>query len=102
MAAGMLLVMIVAAPAFAQRDPFDPLVTKDSSSNVDATGNPVSGSPNNEDSNKIQPSNDSGALPTTGSDIDGWLAAAFLLVAVGAGAVAVAKTNSPQPSRITK
>jgi hypothetical protein len=99
----MLLVMIVAAPAFAQRDPFEPLVTKDTSSNAGDTGNSVGGSAeNNTDSNENQPANDSGALPTTGSDIDGWLAAAYLLVALGAAAVVVAKTNSPEPTRITK
>ena len=102
MAAGALLVMIVAAPAFAQRDPFEPLVSKNTGSNVSDTGNSVDGSANNEDSNESQPSNDSGALPTTGSDIDGWLAAAYLLVALGAGAVVVAKTNGPEPTRITQ
>lgn len=102
MAAGALLVMILAAPAFAQRDPFDPLVTKDSSSQVDDTGNSAGGpSGPNEDTN-VQPSNESGALPATGSNIDGWLAAAYLLVAFGAGAVVVAKTNSTEPTRITK
>jgi hypothetical protein len=93
--------MIAAAPAFAQRDPFEPLVTENTSSTVDDTGNPVGGSPN-EDSNVSQPTDDSGALPTTGSDIDGWLAAAYLLVAAGAAAVVVAKTHSPEPTRITK
>jgi len=102
LAATALLVMIAAAPAFAQRDPFEPLVTENTSSNVDDTGNPVGGAPNNEDSNVSQPSNETGALPTTGSNIDGWLAAAYLLVAAGAAAVVVAKTNSPEPTRITK
>jgi hypothetical protein len=101
-AAGMLLVMIAAAPAFAQRDPFEPLVTKDTSSSVDNTGNSSGSTNNNQDSNENQPSTDSGALPTTGSDIDGWLAAAYLLVAAGAAAVVVAKTNSTEPARITK
>ena len=102
LAAGALLVMIAAAPAFAQRDPFEPLVTKDSGSSVDDTGNSSGSANNNQDSNEAQPSNDSGALPTTGSDIDGWLAAAYLLVAAGAGAVVIGKANSSEPSRITK
>ena len=103
LAAAALLVMIAAAPAFAQRDPFDPLVTQNSGSAVDDTGNSVGGSSNNApDSNDSQPSNDPGALPTTGSDIDGWLAAAYLLVAAGAAAIVVARTNSTEPTRITK
>jgi len=101
-AAGALLVMIFAAPALAQRDPFDPLVTEKSTSTVDDTGSPAGPPGTNPSTNENQPDTDPGALPATGSDITGWLAASYLLVAVGAAAVVLAKINSREPTRITK
>jgi hypothetical protein len=102
MAAMGLLFVLAAAPAFAQRDPFEPLVSNEAGANVDDTGNAANGSSNDQTSNDSEPAPDTGSLPTTGSDMSGWLAAAYVLVAVGVGTVVVARMNGPEPRRLER
>jgi LPXTG-motif cell wall-anchored protein len=85
--------LIVAAPALAQqRDPFDPVIEPQET--VVATGEggtPEPGTTPAEDTAGTE------QLPNTGGDPNAWLVAAFVLIALGAGVVVVAKSFGPAP-----
>jgi hypothetical protein len=98
--AGLMLVVAFAAPAFALRDPFDPVVdlTPDTeggggggASEEGATTN-AGGVGGDEVSGAATPSE---TLANTGSDVEPWLVVAYGLIAVGAAAVVLARTGSP-------
>ncbi len=100
--AGLVLVVPLAAPAFALRDPFDPVVdlTPDTESGgggggqeeateVDVGGTQVSETPTQSET-----------LANTGSEVEPWLVVAYGLIAVGAAAVALSKTfTAARPKR---
>lgn len=80
----LALVVLAAAPALAQRDPFEPLVSQEGATTGGAPA-PDGGAP------APQPQPAGGApegLPATGSDVLGPLAAAYVLIALGAGSLA--------------
>jgi hypothetical protein len=92
-----LLLLGLASPAFAQkipegtRDPFEPLLTSDTSG---ATGAAVSGT-NVDPTNGVDNDFSSGGLSNTGADTSPWLAIAYLLIAVGSCAVVWARVRAP-------
>jgi hypothetical protein len=102
--AGLLLLVAFAAPAFALRDPFDPVVDltpetagggggggEEEATTPDAVvgGTEVGGSATRSET-----------LANTGSDVEPWLVVAYGLIAVGAAAVVLARTGSPvRPKR---
>jgi hypothetical protein len=95
LALASIVALVSAAPAFAQaRDPFDPLVTQSSSG---GTSGGVGGS----ESVDVAPQGDVApagqeALPATGADTSVWLGIAYVLVALGVGAIALSKVYAPQ------
>ncbi len=93
-----LLVGLVAAPASAQaRDPFDPLVTEGSGSAavVDEGGDPFE--PNGGGGVNVTPTTE--GLAETGFDSSGWLFVAYVLLALGTGALVLSRNWSPLPHR---
>jgi hypothetical protein len=95
--ASLVLVVLVAAPALA-KDPFEPLVTTqtgDTSTTTTTTdttaGQPaVIGVPEDATSE---------SLPTTGSDVSGWLVIAYGLVVAGGAALVVGRMLHPTALR---
>ena len=99
--AGMAVLLVLAAPASAQRDPFDPVIdttvdnttggtATDGTADPNGTGDPTS--PSNPDAR-------ADVFPNTGADTTGWLAIAYVLLASGAALVVFSKTmkQTPQP-----
>lgn len=95
----LALLLVVAAPALAQRDPFDPVVdlTVDTSgagatdpdgTTGDGTGDPTS--PSNPDAR-------ADVFPNTGADTTGWLAIAYVLLASGGALVVFSRTMKAAP-----
>jgi hypothetical protein len=104
--AGLVLVVALAAPAFALRDPFDPVVDltpeteggggRGGASEEGATITNTGGE-GTEVSGAATPSE---TLANTGSDVEPWLVVAYGLIAVGAAAVVLSRTGSPvRPKR---
>jgi hypothetical protein len=97
--AGLLLLVAFAAPAFALRDPFDPVVdlTPETAggggggAEEEATRADVGGSGGTEGATITN----SETLANTGSDVEPWMVVAYGLIAVGAAAVVLSKTFSP-------
>jgi hypothetical protein len=98
--AGLLLLVAFAAPAFALRDPFDPVVDltpetggggDDGGGQEEATGTDVGVSGGTE----VGASTRSETLANTGSGVEPWVVVAYGLIAVGAAAVVLSKTFSP-------
>ena len=99
--AGLVLVVAFAAPAFALRDPFDPV--------VDLT--PEAGGGGGASEEGATTSVEVGAqvsravtqaetLANTGSEVEPWLVVAYGLIAVGAAAVVLSKAFTPvRPKR---
>jgi hypothetical protein len=104
--AGLVLVVAFAAPAFALRDPFDPVVdlTPDTeggagggSSEEEATEVDVGGGGGTQIS---ETATQSETLANTGSEVEPWLVVAYGLIAVGAAAVVLSRTLTPaRPKR---
>jgi hypothetical protein len=98
--AGLLLVVAFAAPAFALRDPFDPVVDLTpevegdggSGGGASEEGPTVTGSGGTEVSGAAAPAE---TLANTGSEVEPWLVVAYGLIAVGAAAVVLSRTFSP-------
>jgi hypothetical protein len=87
---------LAAAPAAAQRDPFDPVIdpnaaTTGTTGPIDTTGSTGT--------DPTQPSVDSGVLSTTGSDPSPWLVVAYGLLVLGGTAVILARLHTPKPIR---
>ncbi|MGH2786496.1 MAG: LPXTG cell wall anchor domain-containing protein [Actinomycetota bacterium] len=86
--------LLSAAPAFAQaRDPFDPLVTQSSGSSAGGGGGSETGDTTPQ--GDVAPAAED-ALPATGADTSVWLGLAYVLVALGAGALVLSKVYAPQ------
>ena len=102
--AGLVLVVAFAAPAFALRDPFDPVVdlTPETAGGggggqEEATEVDVGGGGGTQVSETATPAE---TLANTGSEVEPWLVMAYGLIAVGAAAVVVSKTSTPvRPKR---
>jgi hypothetical protein len=102
--AGLVLVVAFAAPAFALRDPFDPVVdlTPDTADGGGGGGASEEGATTNADvgADVNQAVTQAETLANTGSEVEPWLVVAYGLIAVGAGAVVLSKTITPaRPKR---
>lgn len=102
---GLMLVLVVAAPALALRDPFDPVISQaeltggGDTSGGDGTG--TTGDGTGTTNGGTQVSGGSEQMANTGSETEPWLVAAYALIAIGAGAVVLSKINSTEPARPT-
>jgi hypothetical protein len=89
----VLIGLVFAAPAAAQlRDPFEPLVEEGATAGT-TTGETTGGT------TTVQPGPATEAEPTTGADPSPYLMVAYALVAIGAGAIVIAKTLQPVAAR---
>lgn len=84
--------VLIAAPAFAQRDPFDPVIDPNAAPVV--TG--VTTTDTTTTTTTVPPNVGSDQLANTGADVAPWLAIAYGLVAMGAGAVVISRMYQPQ------
>ncbi len=99
---GLFVVLTAAAPAFAIRDPFDPVIsqaevtgTGDDTATGDGTGATGDGTgTDGAAGDDVVAGNSSEGLANTGADTEPWLVAAYALIAIGAGAVAISKVNA--------
>jgi hypothetical protein len=99
---GLFVVLTTAAPAFALRDPFDPVISQaeltgsgDTSGAGDGTGATGDGTgTDGAAGDDVVAGNSSEGLANTGADTEPWLVAAYALIAIGAGAVAFSKVNA--------
>lgn len=103
---GLILVLTMAAPALALRDPFDPVIsqadltgtgTTGDGTTGDGTGTDGDGTGTTGDGDDVVAGNSSEGLANTGADTEPWLVAAYFLIAVGVGAVVISKVNG-QPA----
>ena len=92
--ATVAVVLVTAAPALAQKDPFDPLVTE-----ADVTGGETTGATEEDDAGAVDQPAGRESLPNTGADTTSWLGVALALMAAGAGIVAAVRvlTTPPRP-----
>lgn len=96
LALASIVALVSAAPAFAQaRDPFDPLVTQGSSGGSSGGGGGTSEPDDAAPQGNVAPAPQE-ALPATGADTSVWLGLAYVLVALGVGALALSKVYAPQ------
>lgn len=92
-ALGLLLVLMVAAPALAQRDPFKE-GSGSGQSNQEPAPDPGPGQNGVVDpAPAVQPGAE--VLPLTGSESTPWLGVSFVLVAMGAGALVLVRLYHP-------
>jgi hypothetical protein len=73
----LVLVALVAAPAMAQRDPFEPLI--DPNAPVGAPGDPAPGT----DPEGAPPFQPTEQVPNTGANTTDWTAGAYILMVLG-------------------
>ena len=103
--AGLVLVVAFAAPAFALRDPFDPVIdlTPEAEGGGGGGGAAEEGATTTGDEIGAQVNRavtQAETLANTGSEVEPWLVMAYGLIAVGAAAVVVSKTSTPvRPKR---
>jgi hypothetical protein len=88
-----VVVTLLAAPALAQRDPFDPVIDPNPPTTT------TDGTTSSGEGPVVQPVPGTDVMANTGSDPSPWLAIAYALVAVGAGAIVIAKLHQPAPIR---
>jgi hypothetical protein len=89
----LVLLALMAAPAFAQRDPFDPLIDPNAAPAV-TTGTTTTDTSTT--TTTVPPNVGSDELANTGADVAPWMAIAYGLVAMGAGAVVIGRMYQPQ------
>ena len=102
--AGLVLVVAFAAPAFALRDPFDPVVdlTPETEGGGGGGGASEEGATTSAEvgAQVSRSVTQAETLANTGSEIEPWLVVAYGLIAVGAAAVVLSKTFTPvRPKR---
>lgn len=98
---GLFVVLTTAAPALALRDPFDPVISQAELTGAgdtagDGTGATGDGTGTDDGAagDDVVAGNSSEGLANTGADTEPWLVAAYALIAIGAGAVAISKLNA--------
>ena len=92
----LLCMSITAAPAWAQRDPFDPAL--DSGEVEPGSEEPGTEEPQAEEPEEEPPAEPTdGGLGNTGLETQPWLVLAYVLISVGAGAVVLGRVGSNQP-----
>ena len=104
LALALLAVLVFAAPALAQRDPFDPVIdlTVDTGGVVDG-GETGGTNGNGGPSSPSDPDARADVFPNTGADTKGWLAIAYVLLASGGLLILQARTTgSPAVRRLPR
>ena len=100
--AGLVLVVAFAAPAFALRDPFDPVVDLTPEAGGGGGGSSEEGATTSVEvgAEVSRAVTQAETLANTGSEVEPWLVVAYGLIAVGAAAVVLSKAFTPvRPKR---
>lgn len=91
---GLVLVVSTAAPAFAIRDPFDPVISQTDTSTGTGTGTDTGTGTQvgtNGDGGSTVLGGNQDSLANTGMETEPWLVAAYVAIAVGGAALVVSK-----------
>ena len=99
--AGLVLVVAFAAPAFALRDPFDPVVDLTPEAGGGGGASEEGATTGVEVGAQVSRAvTQAETLANTGSEVEPWLVVAYGLIAVGAAAVVLSKAFTPvRPKR---
>ena len=89
---GLVLVVSTAAPAFALRDPFDPVISQTDTSTGTGTdtGTGTQVGTNGDGGSTVLGGNQD-SLANTGMETEPWLVAAYVAIAVGGAALVISK-----------
>ncbi len=87
--------VLVATPAWAQRDPFHPVI--DPNAGVVSTTDTTTGTSTTV--TEVPSGVGSDSLADTGADVAPWLAIAYTLILMGAGAIVIARLYGREPAR---
>jgi hypothetical protein len=97
-----LVMVLTVTPAFAQRDPFDPVIgSTTGSTNTDGSATGPGTAPNGDGTTGQADPTQTGAdvMPNTGADPMPWLALAYALVAIGGALVVLGRLHGPLRAR---
>ena len=91
---GLVCLLMLAGPALAQRDPFDPVIDPNA-----GTGTTTTGTTTGTVTTGGEPTEPIGSegLANTGADIQPWLVIAYGLVVLGGTAIVIARLQRPVP-----
>lgn len=89
---------LLAAPAAAQRDPFDPVIDPNATVVTTTGTTTTTGTGTGTDTTSVQPGVGADRLADTGGDVAPYVVIAYGLLVVGAGAVYLAKLHAPRPT----
>ncbi len=91
------LLLVLSSPAAAHktglRDPFEPLISPEDATTTDTTTTDTTTTDPTDPETTVTVTDPDDGLPSTGSNPIDWLAISYVLVAAGAGALALAKVN---------
>ena len=93
--ASLTCLVLLAAPAAAQKDPFHPVI--DPNAATTTTTGTTTTTTTTGDNTGVQPAVGSEGLANTGADVEPFLVIAYGLFVVGAGALYLTKLHAPQP-----
>lgn len=103
--AALTALVVLASPALALRDPFDPVIDLTADTGGATSGNGTAGGANGSgdgtagDGTSSNPGAQSDAFPNTGANTTGWLAIAYVLLASGGALVVFSRIDTPSPER---
>jgi hypothetical protein len=99
-AAGMICLAVLtlaASPAWAQKDPFDPLITEESTTTQPSDGTATTDTTDTTDTtttvDSVAPADE--PMPTTGTDPSSWVGLAVLAIALGGGLLVLVRVLDP-------
>lgn len=90
----LVCLLLLAGPALAQKDPFDPVIDPNAGTGTTTTG--TTGTVTTGQTDPTEPVG-SDALANTGPDVQPWLVIAYGLVVLGSTALVVARLQRPVP-----
>lgn len=96
-ASSIACLALLAGPAAAQRDPFDPVI--DPNAPLTTTGGTTTTGTGTTGTTSVQPAVGSEGLANTGSDVTPFMVIAYGLLVVGGGALYLARLHAPRPAR---
>jgi hypothetical protein len=92
----LVCLLLLAGPALAQKDPFNPVIDPNAGTGTTTTGTTTTGTVTTGD--PTEPVGSEG-LANTGADVEPWLVVAYGLVVLGGAAVIIARLQRPVPLR---
>lgn len=102
--AALTALVLLAAPALAQRDPFDPVIDLTADTGGAATGGGTADGTNSsgDPTTPSNPDAQSDAFPNTGANTTGWLAIAYVLLASGGALLVLSRVDATPAQRTAR